>query len=755
VAGSFLPPVIAELVAKTDEFRADLMKARGEMLATADHGTSSFNKLASVGKAAFFGLGGAVVGFGGLAVKAALEGEASQARLETAIRNTGEQYKTYQGQIDDTASRMAKFGYENDTVNDAIARLIPVTHSTQKAIDLMGLAADVAHGRNISLASATDLLVKVESGHVGLLGRLGIATKDASGHTITAEQAVRKLTDMYGGDAQKAAGTYAGKLEALKAEFANTEEEIGTKVLPVLASLAHGLASTIEWFDHNKAAAYALAAVVGGPLVVAIGAFLVLKVQSALEGIAAAWNLITGAATRAAAAEAAAGEAGAAGAAGTGGLLAGLGGVAPIAGIATVAIGGIAYGLHQNAENARKARQEITDYLNAAAQGAQRAVDPIAYLDARQERLTNDIRKWRTELDKPGGPPKALGDYYLSQEEKKLKGLTELRKQQEQQQTSDHAKALAQQAADTSAAQAKELHAIASQYGAYNAEVLKARGTSAEALKTIEQNVKGAVDATDSAISGFTDVVAHFGDQTKISSGDILKFLTDTVINTRQWASDMKTLANDGIDQGLIQELYAAGPKSEGLVKGVLSTIAKGGKDQLNILIAQARGLEQQANTELSSILIQGQANYIAAQKWFAAHPLEILVAVSGQGAAFVNTRTGQYNAPGGVKKYAQGGVFTSPTFGLFAEAGPEAIVPLRDRRRAMEVMREAGLLGQPTSSPTYAGGEAGWVTNNYVTIDARGSVGLDIDALGRVTADALHRVSKHNGGIRVVALGH
>jgi hypothetical protein len=49
------------------------------------------------------------------------------------------------------------------------------------------------------------------------------------------------------------------------------------------------------------------------------------------------------------------------------------------------------------------------------------------------------------------------------------------------------------------------------------------------------------------------------------------------------------------------------------------------------------------------------------------------------------------YDRPGG---YANGGVFTTPTVGVFGEDGPEALVPLTKPKRAHEVMEQAGISG-------------------------------------------------------------
>lgn len=48
---------------------------------------------------------------------------------------------------------------------------------------------------------------------------------------------------------------------------------------------------------------------------------------------------------------------------------------------------------------------------------------------------------------------------------------------------------------------------------------------------------------------------------------------------------------------------------------------------------------------------------------------------------------------------FANGGIFDQPQFGLFAEAGAEAIIPLTRPARALELMRESGLLGLAQSA--------------------------------------------------------
>jgi hypothetical protein len=61
--------------------------------------------------------------------------------------------------------------------------------------------------------------------------------------------------------------------------------------------------------------------------------------------------------------------------------------------------------------------------------------------------------------------------------------------------------------------------------------------------------------------------------------------------------------------------------------------------------------------------------------------------------------------------KTAVGGVFTSPQARMFAEAGPEAVLPLNDPRRSWEIIQQTGLVA---AAPAAAGSSLAGTTINY-----------------------------------------
>jgi hypothetical protein len=269
-----MPAVFVELKATTSEFTAKMKDAQAEIKKTADTAQSNSDRMAQVGKVAFAGLAAAAVGFGAIAVKAALEGQQAHAQLVTAVQNSGTAFASVGGQVEEMSGRFAKLGFENDQVDAALARLVQSTGNVSASMREMGLVADFARARHIGLEEAATVVGKVMNGNMTVLQRMGIATKDAAGNTLTAAAALQMLSERFGGAAQANASTYAGKLQALNAEWHNMVEQVGNMLLPVLANVAGKMADVAGWFDQHRQAALILAGIIGGPLVIALNAFI-------------------------------------------------------------------------------------------------------------------------------------------------------------------------------------------------------------------------------------------------------------------------------------------------------------------------------------------------------------------------------------------------------------------------------------------------------------------------------------------------
>jgi len=361
---SMLPPVFVELKANVSEFTAAMGEARTEMTSVEAQGVSSFDKLASFGKAALFGLGAAAVGVGVLGVEMADTFEASHAKLETALKNAGSSFDQFSSQIGVAQKSMEAYGYTNAQTQEALANLTTATKDPKKALDDLSLAADLAKYKHIDLADAATAVARASEGNTRALKQLGIdlpvastnaaqlakahdalsaATDKASaflkvhsdavdssskyhaayetllGKVSAAQQAVndkssagteimKGLADAIGGQAAAQAETFSGKMQALKATSEDVAKNIGMALIPILEQLALAIKSVIDWFTQHKAIAEAVGIVIGTVLVAAIGAYLTSLAKAAIEStinfakMIAGW-VATGAAATASAAE--------------------------------------------------------------------------------------------------------------------------------------------------------------------------------------------------------------------------------------------------------------------------------------------------------------------------------------------------------------------------------------------------------------------------------------------------------------------
>lgn len=213
--------------------------------------------MAAVGKTAAVGLaGGIVVGTVALAkmTQGAAEDQAAQERLAKTLKNAAGATDAQVAAIEDYISKTGvATGVTDDEMRPALANLVRATGDVNKAQGLMGLAMDVSAGTGKSLESVTMALAKAQNGSTGALGKLGIATKDASGKALTFDQIQKNLAKTFGGQAATNANTLEGKMARLKLIFAETQETIGAKLLPVVTRLA-------DWFLNKVVPALGQAA---------------------------------------------------------------------------------------------------------------------------------------------------------------------------------------------------------------------------------------------------------------------------------------------------------------------------------------------------------------------------------------------------------------------------------------------------------------------------------------------------------------
>ena len=168
-------------------------------------------------------------------VKAAIEDEAAQIRLATALKNatgaTDEMIASVEKQI--LATSLAT-GVADEKLRPALQRLSLSTNDVTKAQDLLNLSLDISQATGKSLDTVANALGKAYDGNATALGKLGVGLSAAELKAMSFTEVQSKLSDLFGGAATANAETFQGRIARLKVAFDESVETIGFALLPIL-----------------------------------------------------------------------------------------------------------------------------------------------------------------------------------------------------------------------------------------------------------------------------------------------------------------------------------------------------------------------------------------------------------------------------------------------------------------------------------------------------------------------------------------
>lgn len=218
-------------------------------------------KFGKVAAAAFAAAAAAAAAYAGKlaieGVKAAIEDEAAQTRLATALTNvtgaTNAQIAAIEQQILKTSLAT---GVADDQLRPALQRLATATGDTKNAQELLNLALDISASKNISVEAAANALAKAYDGNYGALAKLGVEMTASEMKAAGFQATVVSLSDTFGGAATTQANTFEGQIARLKVAFDEAKETVGAALLPTLQNLLDYFVNTlIPKFQEAKKAA--------------------------------------------------------------------------------------------------------------------------------------------------------------------------------------------------------------------------------------------------------------------------------------------------------------------------------------------------------------------------------------------------------------------------------------------------------------------------------------------------------------------
>lgn len=264
--------LVVELIAEARRFREGLNDASNQ--------TQTFGeKMASAGKSMTAFVTVPIIGFLGAAAKGAADDAAAADHLAKTLTTATNASKKQVDSVEDyIGAAMKASTFTDDELRPAFESLARSSGSVTESQKLMQVAMDVAAGKGISLETAALAVTKANEGQFAAVNKLVPGLLDLKDKTLTAEQATKKLADMFNGQAQAATETTAGKMKNLNRDMGEMVESIGGAVLPILTSLVDTIRPVIDAFagmsegTQKTIVVVALAVAAIGPLITAITA---------------------------------------------------------------------------------------------------------------------------------------------------------------------------------------------------------------------------------------------------------------------------------------------------------------------------------------------------------------------------------------------------------------------------------------------------------------------------------------------------
>jgi hypothetical protein len=187
----------------------------GEVISKASEGLDILAEHGSKGQKLLAG-GAAVAGIGtALQMLGSAEQQATD-QLKTAVEASGHSWEEYEAQVDSAVKVQENFGHNAEDTKAALMKLTQATNDPKKALDEMGIVANLAASKHMSLADAASTVAKVLNGGGGkALKEYGVSVNALENPT----KEVTKAQDSLGKSQQALAGAQA-KYKTIQDELA-------------------------------------------------------------------------------------------------------------------------------------------------------------------------------------------------------------------------------------------------------------------------------------------------------------------------------------------------------------------------------------------------------------------------------------------------------------------------------------------------------------------------------------------------------
>lgn len=223
--------------------------------------------------------------FGKSSVTAFRNSEAAQRAANVTLMHSGIAWRQHRAEILKTLDAHEKlYNFDRIELLTSFSRIAAATHNTAKAFSIQTIAMNIARERNLSLADATQILVRIYNGQTRGAKALGVAFQNVTDaqqklhqttkHATAEQKAAAKATDQratsekvlellsarFAGQALARARSQAGAADALAVEWDHAQRKLGKALIPTMRELI-AIAVPVLGLVARNAKAFALFAV--------------------------------------------------------------------------------------------------------------------------------------------------------------------------------------------------------------------------------------------------------------------------------------------------------------------------------------------------------------------------------------------------------------------------------------------------------------------------------------------------------------
>ena len=179
--------------------------------------------------------GAAITGIGAILTNMGSADKQAQDQLAQAIDNTGNSFSDYKEEIEKAIGTQENFGHSAVDTQNALMKLTTATNDPEKALEDMGVVADLAAAKHEALGDAATQVARVLSGTGGkTLAQYGIVMQNTGDKTVDAQNALDELAGKLNGQASASMDNWSSKVDIAKTKLEDYAAKIGEKLGPAL-----------------------------------------------------------------------------------------------------------------------------------------------------------------------------------------------------------------------------------------------------------------------------------------------------------------------------------------------------------------------------------------------------------------------------------------------------------------------------------------------------------------------------------------